>query len=370
VNCSSLLFTPHLQIHLLSSFLFEVTGLTSKPLIDVLTKQPTARRPIWFMRQAGRYLPEYRKLREQAGSFLGLCFNPELAAEVTLQPLRRYDLDAAIIFSDILIVPHAMGLPLAFVEGEGPVLEPVRSSADVARLKAKPDQAILGSIANNLARTKVDLSPHVALIGFSGAPWTVATYMVEGKSSDRAGVSAIAKERPDWFLALIDRLVETTIDYLSQQVDAGAEVLQIFDSWAGSLEGSMLDDYSIEPIRRIVAALRALHPNIPIIVFARGAAMRHADVLRLTGAAAVSVEQSVKLKDLLESMPAGAIVQGNLDPHALQASPEALEAQVAEVLDGVPRQRHIFNLGHGVEQGTDPEMVARAISAVRRHDDG
>jgi uroporphyrinogen decarboxylase len=322
------------------------------------------------MRQAGRYLPEYRKVRDQAGSFLGLCFNPDLAAEVTLQPLRRFDLDAAIIFSDILIVPHAMGLPLTFVEGEGPVLEPVRSMRDVARLKPSADPAILASIANNLARVKGDLPPHVALIGFSGAPWTVATYMVEGKSSDRSGVVAIAREKQEWFLALIDRLVETTIGYLERQIEAGAEVLQIFDSWAGGLEGSMLDDYSIAPIQRIVAALAARHPDIPVIVFARGAGTRHADVLRLTKAAAVSVEQGVKLSDIANTMPADGVIQGNLDPQALLGNSELLDGHVAAVLEGIPRQRHIFNLGHGVEQKTDPTMVAAAIAAVRRVDGG
>lgn len=328
------------------------------------------RRPIWFMRQAGRYLPEYRRVRERAGSFLNLCFDAELSAEVTLQPLRRYDFDAAIIFSDILVVPHAMGLPLTFVEGEGPVLEPVRSASDMKTLKAKPDDRILSSISNALSRVKPELSPHAALIGFSGAPWTVSTYMVEGRTSDRKAVIQLAKERPVWFTDLIARITETTIGYLNQQVAAGAEVLQIFDSWAGGLEGTMLDDYSIEPMSRIISALKALHPKIPIIAFARGAGLRHADVAIKTGANAVSVEQYTSLRDIFPNLPSHMAIQGNLAPDALLGTDDALRHAVIDVVSGIPKQRHIFNLGHGIHQGTRPEMVTAAIEAVRLHDNG
>jgi uroporphyrinogen decarboxylase len=342
--------------------------LKSKPFLDVLNGVMPERRPIWFMRQAGRYLPEYRKVREEAGSFLDLCFNPELAAEVTLQPLRRYDFDAAIIFSDILIVPHAMGLPLSFVEGEGPVLAPVRSSADVRALRQKPDPFILGTITRALSAVKPHLPPHVALIGFSGAPWTVATYMVEGRTSDRKGVLEIARARPAWFVDLMARVEETTIEYLSEQVVAGAEALQLFDSWAGGLAGSMLHDYSVTPMARIISALKRRHPLIPVIAFARGAGRRHADVAEETGAQAVGVEQGLALQSLLADFPAGTAIQGNLAPEALLGTETELRQAVAHVLSGTPMKRHIFNLGHGIHQTTSPDMVAAAIDAVRIHD--
>jgi uroporphyrinogen decarboxylase len=345
-----------------------VANLKSKPLLDVLKGRTPERRPIWFMRQAGRYLPEYRSVRERAGSFLKLCFDPELAAEVTLQPLRRYDFDAAIIFSDILIVPHAMGLPLSFVEGEGPLLQPVRSASDVGALKPKPDDRILGSISQALSYVKPQLPAGAALIGFSGAPWTVSTYMVEGRTSDRRGVLEIARQKPLWFSELIVRITDITIEYLSRQVAAGAEVLQIFDSWAGGLEGSMLDDYSIEPMANIISALKRRHPEIPIIAFARGAGLHHARVAAKTGADAISVEQDISLQDLLENIPSYVTIQGNLAPEALLGTEDALSKAVAATLDGVPINRHIFNLGHGIHQTTRPNMVTAAIDAVRMHD--
>jgi uroporphyrinogen decarboxylase len=344
--------------------------LTSKSLLDVLSGSLPERRPIWFMRQAGRYLPEYRATREKAGSFLNLCFDAELAAEVTLQPLRRFDFDAAIIFSDILIVPHAMGLPLTFVEGEGPRLDPVRDMSDVNRLKAKADLHILGSISRALACVKPQLPARAALIGFSGAPWTVATYMVEGRTSDRKAVVEIARQRPQWFLDLIHRITETTIEYLNQQVVAGAEVLQIFDSWAGNLDGALFDDFSIAPIQRIIAGVRSSHPHIPVIAFARGAGLRHGDVARGTGANAVSVEQGIDLSDVMKTLPSNISVQGNLDPDALIGAEEDLRAAITRIVTHVPKARHIFNLGHGIHQTTRPEMVSAALDQVRRHDDG
>ncbi len=285
-----------------------------------------------------------------------------------MQPLRRYDFDAAIIFSDILIVPHAMGLPLSFVEGEGPVLEPVRSVSDVKALKAKPDDRILNSISQALSQVKPQLPAGATLIGFSGAPWTVSTYMVEGRTSDRKTVLEAARQRQPWFLELIARITETTIAYLNEQVTAGAEVLQIFDSWAGGLEGSMLDDYSIEPMAKIISALKILHPTIPIIAFARGAGMRHADVAFKTGADAVSVEQDVRLQNLLPALPSHAAIQGNLAPEVLLSTEKDLRLAITDALSGIPMNRHIFNLGHGIHQTTRPEMVTAAIDAVRAHD--
>jgi uroporphyrinogen decarboxylase len=240
----------------------------------------------------------------------------------------------------------------------------------VRSLLKEPDAEKLGSISRALARTKADLPPHVALIGFCGAPWTVATYMVEGKTSDRSFVLQVAKERQPWFIELIDRLVETTVEYLKQQVAAGAEVLQIFDSWAGGLKGGMFDDYSLAPIKKIVARVTEAYPEIPIIVFARGAGSRHVDVFRETGCAVIGVEQEYDLAPLLKILSADAVVQGNLDPAALLGSEDEMRRQILALISRVPKNRHIFNLGHGINMHTPPEMVAAAIDAVRGFDGG
>ncbi len=286
----------------------------TQPLMNVLAGRKSKRRPIWFMRQAGRYLPEYRKVREQAGSFLELCYSPELAAEVTLQPLRRYDLDAAIIFADILVVPHAMGNGLSFVEGEGPKLETVRGSSDLLRLKAGLKSAQFESVAESVSRVRRDLASSISLIGFCGAPWTVASYMVEGGSSDRELARKIAYQREDWFRELIARLVENSIEYLCVQIEAGADAVQIFDSWAGELPGDLLTEYSIEPIQKIIAGVKSRFPAVPIIVFAKGAGHRHGDIYLKTKCQAIGVEAECSLEFLQSILPAEAVIQGNLDP--------------------------------------------------------
>jgi len=334
-------------------------------LLDVLTRKPAERRPMWFMRQAGRYLPEYRAVREKAGSFLDLCYNPELAAEVTIQPLRRYDLDAAILFADILVVPHAMGLPLKFAEGEGPVLGTVRSMEDLERLRPVADTYEVAQVCRTVGLTRSRLDGHHALIGFCGAPWTVASYMVGGGSSDRVMAKVAAYQRQPWFCALIDRLVAESIDYLSAQADAGAQVVQIFDSWAGDLVGTELEDFVMKPLAAIVAGVKARHPTLPVIVFARGVGMAQRRAAAIPGANAIGVETEYELADLPEDV----VLQGNLDPVSLLAGPDVVASEVRRICMSVKRNRHIFNLGHGIRLGTDPAVVGAVVEAVRQYDE-
>jgi uroporphyrinogen decarboxylase len=344
--------------------------LSNQALTKVLKKQSANRRPMWFMRQAGRYLPEYRKVREKAGSFLDLCYNSELAAEVTLQPLQRYDLDAAIIFADILVVPHAMGNGLCFVEGEGPVLQTVRSAADVARLSSGVGSKQFSAVEESLSRVRRDLNSDIALIGFCGAPWTVASYMIEGRGSDRKFAIACATEGPPWFAELMNLLVDNSIAYLCMQVEAGADVLQIFDSWGGELANTLFEDFSIGPIKRIVTGVKAKHPDIPIIVFSKGAAHRHRAVYLDSKCDAVGIEAEYPMQSALQILPLDAVVQGNLDPELLLGPVEDMCRQVRNILAAVPRNRHIFNLGHGIKQQTSPDILNVVIRTVREFDNG
>lgn len=341
-----------------------------KPLLDVLQGRVPERRAIWVMRQAGRYLPEYRAVRDRAGSFLNLCYNPELACEVTLQPLRRFDFDAAILFSDILVVPQAMGLALDFREGEGPVLETVKSAEDVERLKSSGDFHEFSKVWETVGLVKAELAKDKTLIGFCGAPWTVVSYMIEGGSSDRMRALAVALDAPDWYGLLIDKVIEASILYLLGQIKAGAEVVQIFDSWAGDLPESALQRLVVEPIRRIVDGVRSVYPEFPIIVFARGVGTQHGVVATGTRASAIGVEEVCRLIDVLAILPKGVVVQGNLAPGALLGSADELKAAVARVLDGVPVARHIFNLGHGITPQVNPEMVGKLVEFVRTYDGG
>lgn len=341
-----------------------------KPLLDVLNNRPPSRRPIWVMRQAGRYLPEYRAVREKAGSFLKLCYNPELAAEVTLQPLKRFDFDAAILFSDILVVPQAMGLGLDFKEGEGPVLETVANGADVQKLRSGGSFIEFEKVWQTVGLVKADLGKDKTLIGFCGAPWTVVSYMIEGGSSDRQRALKVAVESPDWYKALIDKVVEASILYLLGQIKAGAETVQIFDSWAGDLPKSELVRLVVEPVKRIVDGVRAVYPGFPIIVFARGVGGSHGLVAAACDASAIGVEEDCRLSDVLASLPAGVAVQGNLAPNALLGTVENLKSAVSQVLNGVPMARHIFNLGHGITPQVDPAMVGNLVDCVRDYDAG
>lgn len=342
----------------------------AKALLDVLNRKHPARRPVWLMRQAGRYLPEYRAVRQEAGSFLELCYRPELAAEVTLQPLRRYDFDAAIVFADILVVPHALGVDLKFIENEGPVLSTVRDLAAVDGLAdgAKPWQ--YERVYETLRRVKAGLPAAVGLIGFCGAPWTVASYMIEGRGSNRALALAAARDNDAWFRKLMTRLIETSVDYLLGQLEAGAEVLQIFDSWAGDLPADLRQRCVHEPISAIIEGVRKRKPGTPVIVFGRGIGMGHGELARATAANAVSVEQDVGIADVLASLPAGVAVQGNLSPDVVMAGGERLLTGVCDICRSIPMSRHIFNLGHGIMQHTPPENVTALLKAIREHDSG
>lgn len=342
--------------------------MSGKPLLDVLSGRVPSRRPIWFMRQAGRYLPEYRALRAQAGSFLSLCYDPKLAAEVTLQPIRRYDLDAAILFADILVVPQAMGLSLDFAEGEGPRLETVRSRRGIealGRVRASKEAAL---VCETVRRVRGQLPETAGLIGFCGGPWTVASYMVEGGSSERRLAKLAAFERQEWFRSMIERLITESIDYLAMQVEAGAEVVQIFDSWAGDLPEGVREEFVVGPLAQIVQGLRLRHPAVPVIVFARGLGVDHLEVAVSGKPAAVGVESEQSLRWLWENLPEDCAVQGNLDPVALLSSEKVARTEAERVARGVPMHRHIFNLGHGIRQETQPEVVAAVIEAVREVD--
>ncbi len=322
--------------------------------------------PVWLMRQAGRYLPEYRATRAEAGSFLKLCYSPKLAAEVTLQPIRRYGFDAAILFSDILVVPDALGQEVRFLEGEGPKLDPIREAAGLARLKPGATGEKFALVAETVARLRQDLPPETALIGFCGAPWTVATYMVGGEgSSDQAEARLWAYRDPAGFRQLIDILVETSIDYLSRQVTAGADVLQIFDSWAGSLAEHEFSSWVIEPTQRIVSALKARHPGVPVIGFPRGAGAHAARFVGETGVQGLGCDTAMPLAQMAELQSLGVAVQGNLDPLLLVAGGKAMEDRVREILAALAGGPFIFNLGHGIVPQTPPGHVARLMEIVR-----
>ena len=322
------------------------------------------------MRQAGRYLPEYRRLRQTAGSFLKLCYHPELACEVTLQPLRRFDLDAAILFSDILVVPHAMGLSLDFKDGEGPVLQTVGNMHDVVNLAVDDRAWQFSKVWDTVKLVRAVLGSELVLIGFCGAPWTVASYMIEGGSSDRKWALAVAQENPEWFGLLIAKVIEVSIAYLVGQARGGAEVVQIFDSWAGDLPVHLLERLVCDPIRKIVDGVRKEFPLLPIIVFARGVGDGHGMIATATGANAVGVEEDVILAKVLANVGDSVAVQGNLSPTFLLGTTENLAIAVRTVLTDVPKGRHIFNLGHGVVPQTDPVMVERLVAEVRRFDLG
>ncbi len=340
----------------------------AKALLDVLAGRTPDRRPVWLMRQAGRYLPEYRAVRREAGSFLDLCYHPDMAAEVTLQPLRRYDLDAAIVFADILVVPHALGSELSFVENEGPVLSTIRDMAGVEALGDGSGAWQFERVYETLGKVKAGLPGPVSLIGFCGAPWTVASYMIEGRGSNRLTALAAARVGAPWFQMLIARLIETSIAYLAGQVKAGAEVVQIFDSWAGDLPVDLRERWVHRPIAEIVVGLRRVCPGVPVIVFGRGIGAGHGELAVSTGANAVSVEQDADLSQILAGVPDGVAVQGNLAPETLLKGGVEMRRAVQSICASVPMRRHVFNLGHGIMQGTPPEHVAELLAEVRGMD--
>ena len=337
-----------------------------KRLLRSLNGETLQRPPFWFMRQAGRYLPEYRETRSRAGDFLSLCYNPDLAIEVTLQPIRRFHMDASILFSDILVIPDALGQPLAYREGEGPVLEPVRNARDLAKLDKGRLHEHLSPVYETVKGLTLALPPEVALIGFAGAPWTVASYMVEGKGSrDFAIAKDWAFRHPDGFAVLIDLLVEATADYLIAQVDAGADVLQIFDTWAGALSETQFRRWSLKPTAEIVKRVRARHPNVPIIGFPRGVGASYLDYIRETGLNAVSLDTSVPLTWARDQIQRHVAVQGNLDPLLVVAGGTQMRREATRILETLSGGPFIFNLGHGFVPQTPPEHVAELSELIR-----
>lgn len=344
----------------------DVTGTKAKRLIRALNGEATDRAPIWLMRQAGRYLPEYRKVRAEAGSFLDLCYTPALAEEVTLQPIRRYGFDASILFSDILVVPDALGQKVAFREGEGPVLDPITRAEQIDELDGSAVVERLQPVYETVRRLKASLPSETALIGFAGAPWTVATYMVGGRgSADQAAAKLWAYRAPDEFQKLIDLLVGATISHLVAQVEAGAEVIQIFDTWAGSLPEAQFRRFSIEPTRAIVKALRARFPDLPVIGFPRGAGALAIDYTRETGISGVSLDTGVSVGWAREALQPLACLQGNLDPLLLVAGGDEMRRAVGNILGTLEGGPFIFNLGHGIVPQTPPDHVAELVETVR-----
>jgi len=337
----------------------------AKPLLRVLAGECLDPPPFWLMRQAGRYLPEYRALRAKAGSFLDLCYTPEFAVEVTLQPLRRFGMNAAILFSDILVVPDGLGQKVAFKEGEGPVLEPLRSRADLARLTTE-SMGKLAPVYETVRRLTVAIPEQTSLIGFAGAPWTVATYMIEGGSSrDFLATKSLAYADDPMFVGLMELLVEATFLHLSAQIQAGAEVVQLFDSWSGVLPEPFFHRWVINPTRRIVERLKAAHPTVPIIGFPRGAAMMIPRFAEETGVDAVSLDQTVPMAWAAREIPAGIVLQGNLDPACLVIGGSVLERSIDDILTQAKGRPLIFNLGHGIVPQTPPDHVAQLAACLR-----
>jgi uroporphyrinogen decarboxylase len=337
-----------------------------KPLLRALHGLPVERHPFWFMRQAGRHLPEYRELRAKAGSFLSLCLTPELAARVTLQPVERYGMDAAILFSDILVVPLGLGQKVGFQEGEGPKLDPIRDRAGLARLSATLDLAHLEPIYETVRLVRRELSSKTTLIGFAGAPWTVATYMIEGGSSrDFARTKRWANEDSAGFRMLIDRVTDATIAHLDAQITAGAEAVQLFDSWASALTGDAFERWVIDPTKRIVAAIRQRHPEVPIIGFPKGIGARYLGFAQVTKVDALAIDQDLPLDYARDELQPIAAIQGNLDPELLLSGGPRLDERVREILATLGHGRFVFNLGHGVLPATPIAHVERVVEILR-----
>lgn len=340
--------------------------MPTKPLLRVLAGETLSTPPVWMMRQAGRYLPEYRAVRAKAGGFLDLCYTPALAAEVTLQPIRRFGFDAAILFSDILVVPDALGQPVRFEEGEGPRLDPLDGAEGLARLSPSLDLARLEPVMEAIRLVRRDLPEGVTLLGFCGAPWTVATYMVAGRGSpDQAPARLLAYGDPDLFAALIDLLVRASTDYLVAQFQAGVDAVQIFDSWAGILAPAEFDRWTVEPIRRVVEGVRAQVPGAPIIGFPRGAGSAYQRFIEAVPVDAVGLDWSVDPAWARTALQPRMPVQGNLDPLVLQAGGPGLDAAVDAILAQLGGGPLIFNLGHGITPQTPIQHVERMLARIR-----
>ncbi len=346
-----------------------MTPLANDRLLRALAREPVDRTPVWIMRQAGRYLPEYRAVRERAGSFLDLCQNPDMACEVTLQPVDRFDLDGAVIFSDILTIPHAMGLGLHFVTGEGPRFEhPLRDARAIRRLHVPDPEAELGYVMDALRTTRRALDGRVPLIGFAGSPWTLATYMVEGASSrEFATIKAMLYDEPETLHALLATLADAVTAYLNAQIAAGAQALQIFDTWGGALAPDAYRAFSLAYMQRIVEGLtrQADGRHVPVILFTKGGGQWLED-LAATGCDALGVDWTVDLAEARRRVGERVALQGNMDPCVLHAGAAAVQRETRAVLERAgDAPGHVFNLGHGIQPTTNPANVAAMIEAVR-----
>jgi len=340
---------------------------SNKTILRALAGETLATPPIWMMRQAGRYLPEYRATRAQAGDFLSLCYNSDLATEVTLQPIRRYGFDAAILFADILLVPQALGADLWFVTGEGPRLSTITSQTGLDQLRPVDDiHETLNPIYQTVRNLRSALPAETTLIGFAGAPWTVATYMIAGQGTpDQGPAHALKSENRAVFDALMDRITTATIEYLSAQIDAGAEVVKLFDSWAGSLKGADFDRYALAPAARIITALKTRHPDTPIIAFPREAGDKYIGFAKATGADCVAIDNSADAEWVAAHVQPDGCVQGNLASFHMVTGGDALVSETRRIVDALRGGPHIFNLGHGITPDADPDNVQRMIDTVR-----
>ncbi|SEL63789.1 uroporphyrinogen decarboxylase [Bosea lupini] len=340
--------------------------MTQSLYLRALSGETLPKPPLWLMRQAGRYLPEYRELRAKAGGFLDLCYNPEWAAEVTLQPIRRFGFDAAILFSDILVIPHALGQKLWFAQGEGPRLEPVADAVRFGEIRDEIDPDVLAPVYETVRRVKAALPKETALIGFCGAPWTVATYMVAGRGTpDQGPAKALFQRDPALFARLIDRLVVNSAAYLNAQIDAGVDAVQIFDSWAGSLGPEDFKRWCIEPTRRIVDLVRGRHPQAKIIGFPRGAGAGIPAYVRDTGIDAVGLETEIERSFVREAIQPLVPVQGHLDPQLLRAGGPELDREIEAIRAAFGGGPFVFNLGHGILPDTPIAHVERLVELVR-----
>ncbi len=339
-----------------------------KLLIRALAGEVLQRPPIWLMRQAGRYLPEYRAIRAQGGSFLDLCYTPELAAEVTLQPVQRFGFDASILFSDILVIPDALGQGVRFEENLGPLLSPpIRNRSDLGMLNVIGISERLAPVYETVRLLRKKLPEDVCLIGFAGAPWTVATYMVEGAGSrDQADARIWAYRDPEGFAALIDILVNATAEYLVGQVRAGAEVLQLFDTWAGSLPEREFRRWCIEPAKAVIALVRLEFPDVPVIGFPKGAGILYGEYARETGISGISIDSGLPLQFARDELQPDITVQGNLDPLLVVAGGKQMLAEAGRILSVMGSRRFIFNLGHGIVPETPPQNVAELVQFVKQ----
>ncbi len=342
-------------------------GMAEKTILRALAGETLETPPIWMMRQAGRYLPEYRATRAQAGDFLSLCYNSKLAAEVTLQPIRRYGFDASILFADILLLPQALGADLWFVTGEGPRLSTIETQADFDKLNAASAiHETLNPVYETVRILRRELPKETTLIGFAGAPWTVATYMVAGRGTpDQGPAHKLKDENPEVFDQIINILIEGTVDYLSKQIEAGAEVVKLFDSWAGSLKGADFDRYALEPAKKIIAELKARHPDVPVIAFPRGAGERYVGFAKATGADCVALDDGVTPEWAAANVQVDGCVQGNLKSSHMVTGGQDLVEETRKIVEAFGKGPHIFNLGHGITPDADPENVQLMIDTVR-----